>query len=69
MISRSNDPLSDFTRYELNELNHAKHLPTCSCCEERILQDTALYLPEYDAWICDRCIRDNRINVPEDMEW
>lgn len=62
---RTDDPISDFDRYELEEFKRAEKLPTCACCEDKIYQDSAVYLNKYGAWICDRCLEDSRISVPD----
>lgn len=50
----TDDPAMDFERHDAAQAEELDKLPTCSCCEEPILQETAVYIN--DEWICDNCL-------------
>lgn len=52
----ADDPAADFDRYDSDQSEELENLPTCSCCEEPIQQETAVYIN--DEWICDGCIEE-----------
>lgn len=49
----TDDPLSDFERYDAQKQKELDELPVCSCCGEPITQDVAVYYN--DQYSCKDC--------------
>lgn len=58
MMYYTDDPISDFNRWDADQQNNLNKLPVCKCCGEHIQQDMAVCLD--DNWYCDECLRDAR---------
>lgn len=57
MMSRTDDPIADFNRYEDAIDRELAKLPKCSECDQPI-QDENAYLIN-DEWICEDCMDNN----------
>ena len=63
----TDDPVSDYNRYQEEQEKQLQKLPKCSHCDEHI-QDEHLYEIN-DELICEKCIKDNfRKNVEDYIE-
>lgn len=40
MITRSDDPLADFARWDYEQAEEEKRYPTCDCCGDTITDET-----------------------------
>lgn len=60
----TDDPLNDFDTWCIEQERYLEKLPICSCCDNRITDDSAYYI--YDEWICCFCIEDYRKEVTID---
>lgn len=56
-ISRSDDPIKDFERYDTEQARQLEKLPRCADCDEPI-QDEHFYLIN-DECICPDCLESN----------
>lgn len=60
----SNDPSLDLMRYTSAQERELRRLPKCSCCDERIQQETAVCIN--DEYYCDGCLLDLRESIGDD---
>ena len=49
----TDDPLRDFERYDSEREKVLENLPRCSCCNQPIQQEKAVYYN--DQWCCKDC--------------
>ena len=55
------DPVSDFERFDAEQERRLEQLPVCADCEEHIQDEEAYYIN--GEWICERCIDSYRREV------
>ena len=55
------DPVSDFERFDAEQEKRLEQLPVCADCEEHIQDEEAYYIN--GEWICERCIDSYRREV------
>lgn len=58
----TDDPVSDFLRYDAEQNERLSHLPVCHECGEHIQVDEAYYL--HGEWVCPDCMEDYKRAVP-----
>ena len=64
---RTDDPLADFDRWDIEQARKEARLPICSECGERIHGETAYYI--HDCWICEECMDNNyKVDVEDYVE-
>jgi len=51
----TDDPLADFSNYDFEDMKYLSKLPKCAYCDNPIQEDRAIFLPDCEVWICDRC--------------
>lgn len=61
----TDDPLSDFTRYDTDQERRLDKLPVCACCGEAIQQEKAVYYN--DQWCCEDCESDFWQDIRDDF--
>lgn len=67
-MSYSNDPISDFHRYDNEQEKKLARLPRCSECDKHIYPDEYLFEIN-DELICEECLNNNhRKNVEDYIE-
>lgn len=60
----TDDPISDFNKWDDDRERRLEQLPCCECCGEHIQQEDAVKLG--DEWFCDDCLRDARTTIEAD---
>ena len=53
-ISRTDDPIADYDRYDAEQQRELKRLPRCNHCDCHIRDETAYYID--GEWICEECM-------------
>lgn len=62
---RTDDPLADFDRHQMEQERLLARRPQCCHCDEHITDDFAYYIN--GEWICEMCMdREYRQAVPEE---
>lgn len=61
----TNDPLSDFHRYDSDREDALSKLPVCDKCRCAIQQEKAVYYNSQ--WICEDCEHDFWYEIREDF--
>jgi formylmethanofuran dehydrogenase subunit E len=57
----SDDPALDFARYDAEQAEWLKKLPTCQICGDAIQQERAFHKDGF--WICHECYENNQRTV------
>lgn len=57
-MSRTNDPIADYNRWDAEQSRRLPRLPECAICGEYIIQETAVRID--NAYICDECLNEAR---------
>lgn len=60
----SNDPVSDFERYDTERESRLRKLPVCCECKDHIQQESAVRIN--GKWFCDGCLEDMREDIEDD---
>ena len=60
----TDDPISDFNRYDAEQYREEQKLPRCSCCDEPIYEEH-YYLINNDV-VCEDCLKDQFRKRTED---
>ena len=57
MITRTDDPIADFSRWDYEQASNEELLPTCDCCGDRITDDTFIRIKYKRKYInvCNDC--------------
>lgn len=50
----TDDPVSDFNKWDDEQQKRLERLPVCCHCDEPIQQEHAVHID--DCWYCDKCI-------------
>lgn len=61
----TDDPVSDFERWDAEQERKLESLPVCCICDEPIQQEKAVYYN--DEWCCEDCEDEFWQNIREDF--